>query len=208
MSRGMGLAFKRAMDVAGAAAGLVVLSPVLGGAALAVAWSMGRPVLFSHVRPGHKGRPFTLRKFRTMRAPRPGEAQYHTDEERLSPVGRFLRRSSVDELPELWNVLVGDMSLVGPRPLLMEYWDRYTPEQRRRHDMRPGITGWAQVNGRQTIKFSRRLELDIWYVDHWSIGLDLKILALTVVNVFRSSGVIPGQRLEEVDDLGLSVSCS
>ncbi len=192
-------------DVVGAGAGLLVLSPVLGGAALAIATSMGRPVLFKHVRPGYGGRPFTMLKFRTMRAPRPGEDVYfRTDEARLTGLGRFLRRSSIDELPELWNVLVGDMSLVGPRPLLLEYLDRYTPEQARRHDVRPGITGWAQVNGRQTIKFSERLAHDVWYVDHWSLWLDAKILAMTLARVFRSEGVIPGQSVDDVDDLGLS----
>lgn len=203
--RGVGWAAKRAIDVLGAGAGLVVLSPVLGGAALAIATSMGRPVLFKQTRPGYGGRPFTLLKFRTMRDPRPGEDVYfRTDEARLTPLGRFLRRSSIDELPALWNVLLGDMSLVGPRPLLLEYLDRYTPEQARRHDVKPGITGWAQVNGRQTIRFSQRLAYDVWYVDNWSLWLDVKILAMTLMRVLRSEGVIPGQSVDEVDDLGLS----
>jgi lipopolysaccharide/colanic/teichoic acid biosynthesis glycosyltransferase len=205
LARRLGLAAKRAIDVAGAATALVALSPVLGAASVAVAATMGRPVFFRHTRPGLHGRPFTMFKLRTMRAPRPGEAVYfRTDEERLTPLGRFLRKSSIDELPELWNVLRGDMSLVGPRPLLMEYLPRYTPEQMRRHELRPGITGWAQVNGRQTIKFSERLGHDVWYVDHWSLGLDLRILAMTVGRVVQSEGVIPGQSVDEVDDLGLA----
>ena len=202
---GIGAAIKRAVDIVGAGAGLVLLSPVLGAAAASVALTLGRPVLFKQVRPGRDAKPFTMLKFRTMRSPREGEEVYfRTDEERLTRLGRFLRRSSIDELPELWNVLTGDMSLVGPRPLLMEYLDKYTPEQMRRHEVRPGITGWAQINGRQTILFSQRLMYDIWYVDHWSLALDAKILLMTVSLVFRSDGVIPGQSVDEVDDLGLT----
>lgn len=196
---------KRAVDVVGAGAGLLALSPVLGAAAAAIATTMGRPVLFKHRRPGRDGKLFTLYKFRTMRPPREGEGVYfRTDEQRLTRLGRFLRATSIDELPELWNVLTGDMSLVGPRPLLIEYLDKYTPEQARRHLVRPGITGWAQVNGRQTIPFSKRLALDTWYVDHWSLWLDAKILAMTVADVFGARGVISGQDVDEVDDLGLA----
>jgi sugar transferase EpsL len=198
------LAAKRALDVLGAGAGLVALAPVLAGAAVAVWVDLGRPVLFCQDRPGLKGKLFPLRKFRTMRAAREGEKWHATDEERLTRVGRFLRRTSIDELPELWAVLVGDMSLVGPRPLLKEYLAKYTPEQMRRHDVRPGITGWAQVNGRQTIPFSRRLALDVWYVDNWSLALDLKILLMTVRDVFAAKDVLPGQTMDEVDDLGLA----
>jgi sugar transferase EpsL len=126
------------------------------------------------------------------------------DAERLPPFGRFLRSTSLDELPELWNVLRGDMSLVGPRPLLMQYLERYTPEQARRHDVRPGITGWAQINGRQTILFSKRLELDVWYVDHVSPSLDFKIILLSIPRAIVSQGVVLGQDVSEVDDLGLS----
>jgi len=135
------------------------------------------------VRPGLHGRSFTILKFRTMRDPRPGEVWYLTNELRLGRLGRFLRASSLDELPELWNVLRGEMSLVGPRPLLVHYLETYTPEQARRHDVRPGITGWAAVNGRHAIRFKERLALDVWYVDHWSLGLDLRILARTVAQV-------------------------
>lgn len=142
-------------------------------------------------------------KFRTMKEPGKNEARYSTDSERLTALGRFLRRTSLDELPELFNVLKGEMSLVGPRPLLMQYLDRYTPEQMRRHDVRPGITGWAQVNGRQHIPFSQRLELDVWYVDHWSLRLDLQILLRTIRQAAGGSGVESGQAISDVDDLGL-----
>jgi lipopolysaccharide/colanic/teichoic acid biosynthesis glycosyltransferase len=196
---------KRLIDVAGSATGLVVLSPLLGSAALAIAATMGRPVLFKHTRPGFKGRPFTLYKFRTMRPPREGEGVYfRTDGDRLTRLGRFLRATSIDELPELFNVLRGDMSLVGPRPLLTEYLAKYTAEQARRHEVLPGITGWAQVNGRQHARFSQRLANDVWYVDHWSLWLDAKILARTLLDVVASSGVISGQNVDDVDDLGLA----
>jgi len=197
-------AVKRGMDVLGAAAGLVLLSPLLAGAALAVWASMGRPIFFRQLRPGRDERPFVIVKFRTMRDPKQGEVWFRTDADRLSRVGRLLRKSSIDELPELWNVLLGDMSLVGPRPLLMEYLPKYTPNESRRHEVRPGITGWAQVNGRQNIPFSRRLALDVWYVDHWSPWIDARILFLTVRQVFRPAGVVSGQEVDEVDDLGLS----
>jgi len=198
------LRVKRAVDVVGAATGLVLLGPALGVAAAAVRLKMGAPVLFRQQRPGFRERPFTLVKLRTMAPPGRGETWYRTDHERLSRLGGFLRASSIDEVPTLWNVLVGDMSLVGPRPLLLEYLDKYTAQEKRRHEMPPGITGWAQVNGRQTIPFSKRLELDVWYVDHFSLWLDAKILMATVVNVFRSDGVIVGQNVDDVDDLGLS----
>jgi lipopolysaccharide/colanic/teichoic acid biosynthesis glycosyltransferase len=191
-------AAKRGIDVVGAAVGLVVLSPVLAGCALAVIAVQGFPVLFTQRRPGLGGKPFTIRKFRTMRPPRPGEVSYLTDAQRVSRVGRFLRDTSLDELPELWNVLVGDMSLVGPRPLLVEYLDKYTPAEARRHDVPPGITGWAAVNGRHVLKFRDRLALDTWYVDHWSLGLDLKILFMTIHQVLRRSGVTTTQGVEEM----------
>lgn len=197
-SRGQALAVKRCMDIVGAAAGLVVLSPLLAGTALAIRITQGRPVLFRHVRPGFRERPFTLVKFRTMRAPRAGEVWYQTDEQRVTRLGRFLRASSIDELPELWNVLRGDMSLVGPRPLLTEYLEQYTPEQHRRHDMRPGFTGWAAVNGRHSTTFEQRLALDVWYVDNWSLRLDLRILGLTVLQVLRRSDVATTQDLAAV----------
>jgi lipopolysaccharide/colanic/teichoic acid biosynthesis glycosyltransferase len=187
--RRQALAVKRGIDVAGAATAIVLLSPVLVWTALAVAATQRLPILFRHVRPGFHGRPFTVHKFRTMRPPHPGEVWYMTDEQRISRLGRFLRSTSLDELPELWNVLRGEMSLVGPRPLLMEYLDQYTPEERRRHDVRPGITGWAAVNGRNVVRFRERLALDVWYVDHWSLGLDLRILGMTVCQVLRRTDV-------------------
>jgi sugar transferase EpsL len=196
--RSWALAVKRGMDVAGAATATIILSPVLACTALAVAATQGLPILFRHERPGLHEKPFTMYKFRTMRPPRRGEVWYMTDEQRISRLGRFLRSTSLDELPELWNVLRGDLSLVGPRPLLTEYLDTYTPEQRRRHDMRPGVTGWAAVRGRHALRFEDRLKLDVWYVDHWSLGLDLKILALTAGRVLRRTDAVATQNLEEV----------
>lgn len=183
------LAVKRGLDIAAAAAGLIVLSPVLAWVALAVAVADGLPILFRQERPGLNGEPFVIVKFRTMRSPRGREVWYLTDEQRITRLGRFLRATSLDELPELWNVLRGDMSLVGPRPLLMEYLDKYDHEERRRHDMRPGITGWAVVNGRNVLRFRDRLQLDIWYVDHWSFLLDIKILAMTATQVLLRTDV-------------------
>jgi lipopolysaccharide/colanic/teichoic acid biosynthesis glycosyltransferase len=180
---------KRGLDVVGAAVGLVALSPVMAATALAVRVTLGAPVLFRQVRPGLGGRPFTILKFRTMREPLPGEVWYLTNEQRLGRLGRFLRATSLDELPELWNVLRGEMSLVGPRPLLVHYLETYTPQQARRHDVRPGLTGWAAVNGRHAIRFEERLALDVWYVDHWSLALDLRILVRTVAQVVARKDV-------------------
>ena len=195
---------KRAMDVAGAVTGLALLSPVMTAAAGAIVATMGRPIFWRHVRPGHRGEPFAMYKFRTMRPAAQGEIWFRTDADRLTPVGRFLRKTSIDELPGLWNVLKGEMSLVGPRPLLMEYLPKYTAEQNRRHEVKPGITGWAQVNGRQSIPFSKRLELDVWYVDNWSVALDVKIIAMTIKQALFGSGVLSGQNVDDVDDLGLA----
>lgn len=181
--RGPYSAVKRVADIVVAAAALMVLSPWFVLVAVLIRVAIGAPVFFRQVRPGQRGKPFTIVKFRTMR-PGPG-----TDAERLTPLGLFLRRLSVDELPELWNVLRGQMSLVGPRPLMMEYLDRYTPEQARRHEVRPGITGWAQVNGRNAIGWEQRFTLDVWYVDHRSAALDLKILLLTPWRVLRREGI-------------------
>lgn len=195
---------KRLFDLAVAAPALVLLAPVFGLLALLVRVRLGAPIFFRQQRPGLAGRPFTIRKFRTMTDARDDQGNLLPDAERLTPFGRFLRKTSLDELPELWNVLRGDMSLVGPRPLLTQYLDRYTPEQARRHEVRPGITGWAQINGRQMILFSKRLELDVWYVDHVSLSLDLKIILLTIPRSIVSQGVVLGQDVSEVDDLGLS----
>ena len=194
----LALACKRMIDVAGAGVGLVILSPVLAGLAVVLAVTQGRPILFRHERPGLGGRPFTMLKFRTMRPPLPGEDLYYTDHQRMTRLGRFLRSSSVDELPELWNVLRGEMSLVGPRPLLTEYLPHYTSEERRRHDMRPGFTSWAAVNGRHTRMFRDRLALDVWYVDHWSLRLDLRIMGMTANQVLRRTDVAATQDLDAV----------
>jgi sugar transferase EpsL len=189
---------RRAIDVVGAGALVVVLSPLLGALAAGIRLTMGSPVLFRQLRPGYKGRPFEVLKFRTMR-----EAEGLSDEERLTRLGVFMRQLSLDELPQLWNILRGDMSFVGPRPLLMEFLKWYTPEQMRRHDVKPGVTGWAQVQGRHAILFSKRLELDVWYVDNRSLRLDLKILGLTLLKVLTMRGAQPAQSDAEVDDVGL-----
>jgi len=192
------LALKRFFDVMGAATGLLFLAPVLALIALGLFATQGRPVFFRHPRPGLSGKVFSMVKFRTMRPPRRGEAMYGTDEQRMTRLGRFLRATSLDELPELWNVLRGDMSLVGPRPLLVEYLDKYTDEERRRHDVLPGVTGWAAVNGRHALKFKERLKLDVWYVDHWSLWLDLRILAMTALQVVRRQNVSAAQDIAEI----------
>jgi sugar transferase EpsL len=190
------LAVKRLMDLVLALTALVALSPVIVGVALAVAVRQGRPILFRQERPGLGGRLFTIYKFRTMRVPRADEVYYLTDNERITRLGRFLRATSLDELPELLNVVRGNMSLVGPRPLLPEYLEKYTPEEARRHLVRPGITGWAVVNGRNVLRFEDRLKLDVWYVDHWSLRLDVRILAMTFWQVIRRKGVSTTEDLE------------
>jgi sugar transferase EpsL len=190
---------RRLADIVGATTLLVVLSPVLAGLAAALRATMGSPVLFRQLRPGFKGHPFEVLKFRTMKEAPPDVP----DEERLTRLGVFMRQLSLDELPQLWNILRGDMSFIGPRPLLMEFLKWYTPEQMRRHDVKPGVTGWAQVQGRHAILFSRRLELDVWYVDNRSLRLDLKILGLTLLKVFTMRGAQPAQTDAEVDDVGL-----
>lgn len=180
---------KRLLDVFGAVLGLIVLSPLLLLIVLLLRLTIGRPVFFVQKRPGLGARPFRLRKFRTMRDAIDGAGLPLPDAERLTRLGKFLRTTSLDELPELWNVLTGDMSLVGPRPWLMEYLPHYTPEQMRRHEVRPGITGWAQVNGRNAASWAERLRLDVWYVDHWSFWLDLRILLRTAWTVVRREGI-------------------
>ncbi|HEX8468417.1 MAG TPA: sugar transferase [Allosphingosinicella sp.] len=180
---------KRLTDILLSAAGLVVLAPVLVAVAAAVAVALGRPVFFRQVRPGLHGRPFRLIKFRTMLDSVDSDGNPLDDAQRLTRFGRFLRSSSLDELPELWNVLTGDMSLVGPRPLLMRYLPLYSPDQARRHDVRPGLTGWSQVNGRNALGWPEKLALDTWYVDHRSFALDLKILLMTVAKVLSRSGI-------------------
>ena len=180
---------KRLMDIIIAGAALVLLSPLLAILALAIMATMGRPILFRQLRPGREGKPFNIVKFRTMRAPRPGEAAVASDAVRLTRLGRFMRAASLDELPELWNVVRGDMSLVGPRPLLMQYLELYSPEQARRHEVRPGLTGWAQVKGRNALGWSEKFALDIWYVENHGLWLDLRILAMTVWQVVARRGI-------------------
>lgn len=180
---------KRALDLLGAALGLCVFALPMLLIAACVRLRLGSPVLFRQTRPGLQGRLFVIYKFRTMRETRDAEGNLLGDDERLTRLGRFLRATSLDELPELFNVLKGDMSLVGPRPLLLEYLERYTPEQRRRHEVRPGITGWAQVKGRNELSWEERFALDVWYVDHRSLRLDLVILLLTAGKVLRREGV-------------------
>lgn len=181
--------FKRALDATSAALLLVALAPLLLLIALLVAVNLGQPVLFRQVRPGRNGKLFTILKFRTMRAADDAEGRPLPDEKRLTRFGKLLRSSSLDELPELMNVLLGDMSLVGPRPLIIAYLERYTPEQARRHELRPGITGLAQVSGRNTLAWDERFKLDVQYVDSVSLALDLKILWLTFVAVLRRDGI-------------------
>lgn len=185
----MGLRLKRIVDLLAALLGLVLLSPVLLVITVVVWLKMGSPVIFRQLRPGYKGQPFTIYKFRTMREAYDAKGKALSDADRLTSFGRLLRTTSLDELPELWNVIKGEMSLVGPRPLLMEYLERYSPEQARRHDATPGITGWAQVNGRNAITWEQRFEYDVWYVDHWSLWLDLRILVATVRTVFKREGI-------------------
>lgn len=197
-TRRIDVAVKRLLDFALATSALVVLSPVLLAAAIAMGLSDGTPVFFRQQRPGLHGQPFTIIKFRTMRSPADGEVASRTDARRVTRMGRLLRATSLDELPELWHVLRGEMSLVGPRPLLMEYLDRYTPRQQRRHDVRPGITGWAIVQGRHSLHFEERLELDIWCVEHRSLRLDLRILWLTLGQVFRRPDVAVVQDVDAV----------
>ena len=180
---------KRLLDVAIAGTALVLLSPVIAAVALAVAIRIGRPILFRQMRPGLHGHPFLLVKFRTMSDLRDRDGKPLPDEYRLTPLGQWLRSTSLDELPELWNIVKGDMSLVGPRPLLMQYLPRYTAEQARRHEVRPGLTGWAQVNGRNALTWDEKFAHDIWYVDHWNFVLDLRILVLSALSVFRRHGI-------------------
>ena len=180
---------KRALDLVGAGLGVILFSPLLGVIA-ALVWKFhGRPVLFAQERPGLNGEIFKIYKFRTMTDDRDELGRLLPDEERLTRFGRFLRNSSLDELPELLNVLKGDMSLVGPRPLLVEYLPLYTRAQARRHDVKPGLTGWAQVGGRNALTWEEKFELDVWYVDNWSLWLDVKILFLTFANVITGKGV-------------------
>jgi len=180
---------KRLADLLLVSLAMPVAAPVMGLVALVVRLRLGSPVFFRQLRPGHGDRPFRLLKFRTMTDARDAAGELLSDAERLTSLGQFLRSTSLDELPELLNVLKGEMSLVGPRPLLMEYLERYTPEQRRRHEVKPGITGWAQVNGRNALTWQGRFAHDVWYVDHLSFWVDVKILLLTVGTTLKREGI-------------------
>lgn len=181
--------FKRFIDISASLCALVLLAPVMAIVAWNIRKKLGSPVLFRQVRPGRDGKPFEMVKFRTMRDAVDNDGHPLADAERMTPFGGFLRSSSLDELPELWNVLKGDMSLVGPRPLLMEYLPLYSQEQNRRHEVRPGVTGWAQVNGRNALSWDEKFKLDVWYVDNRTFILDLKILFMTVKKVVVKEGI-------------------
>lgn len=180
---------KRIFDIIIVLVLLPLILPLIFVLVLLVRIKLGAPVCFQQTRPGYNGKPFTIIKLRTMTEARNAQGQWLPDDKRLTPFGKFLRSTSLDELPELINVLKGEMSLVGPRPLLCEYLDRYTPEQARRHEVRPGITGWAQVNGRNAINWEEKFELDVWYVDNQSLWLDIKILWMTLAKVFKREGI-------------------
>lgn len=180
---------KRCFDIFAAGAGLILLSPVIAIVAYLIRKRLGSPVLFRQVRPGLNGKPFEMVKFRTMRDAVDANGNPLPDAQRMTPFGSFLRSSSLDELPELWNVIKGDMSLVGPRPLLMEYMPLYDTEQLRRHEARPGVTGWAQINGRNALSWEEKFKLDVWYVDNQSLWLDIKIIFLTIKKVLVRDGI-------------------
>jgi sugar transferase EpsL len=189
---------KRIFDLTLTGLGLVIISPILLLLAVAVRLAHGSPVLFTQVRPGYLGKPFKIYKFRSMTDRRDAQGNLLPDAERITRLGRFLRASSLDELPELFNVLRGELSLVGPRPLLMQYLTRYTPEQARRHAVLPGVTGWAQVNGRNALTWEDKFRLDVWYVENWSFWLDLRILGMTFVKVVKREGISqPGHATAE-----------
>jgi lipopolysaccharide/colanic/teichoic acid biosynthesis glycosyltransferase len=194
-SRGLKIIGDRVM----AALLLLLFSPILVTVAIILLIRMGSPIVFTQARPGQNGKIFTVYKFRTMTSDCDADGKLLSDEERLIPLGQFLRKASLDELPQLFNVLLGDMSFVGPRPLLVRYLERYNSEQARRHDVLPGITGWAQVNGRNALTWDEKFRLDLWYVDNWSLWLDLKILLLTVKKVFKQEGIS-----QTTDTVGMS----
>ncbi len=197
---------KRLFDLALTIPALILFSPLMVIVAMAVRWKLGAPILFRQQRPGLNGQPFTLLKFRTMLHERDAEGNLLTEAERLTPFGRFLRSTSLDELPELINVLKGEMSLIGPRPLLMKYLSRYTPRQRRRHEVKPGITGWAQVNGRNSITWEQKFALDVWYVDHCSLALDFRILAGTLWIIIKREGITHKTHVSMPEFLGIQES--
>ncbi len=199
---------KRLFDLLLVIPGLVFISPLLLTVSLAIWLTEGRPIFFTQQRPGYQGRLFTLYKFRTMRQEVDSDGKLLPDAQRLTKLGRWLRATSVDELPECFNVLRGEMSLVGPRPLLVQYLERYTPEQMRRHEMLPGITGWAQINGRNALTWEDKFRLDVWYVDNWSLWLDIKILALTLWKVIRREGINQPNQATAAEFMGSADSTS
>jgi sugar transferase EpsL len=189
---------KRILDLTLTIPGLLILSPLLLVISLLVVVNYGTPIIFRQKRPGYQGKPFWVYKFRTMTNDQDAQDNLLPDGQRLTRLGRLLRSTSLDELPELFNVIRGEMSIVGPRPLLMQYLERYSPEQARRHEILPGITGWAQVNGRNALTWEEKFKLDVWYVDHWSFWLDIRILLLSIVKVLRREGINqPGQATAE-----------
>jgi sugar transferase EpsL len=189
---------KRALDLVITIPGIIVFSPFLLIISVLVLVNFGTPILFRQKRPGYRSKPFYVYKFRTMTDARDAQSNLLPDSQRITRLGRFLRSTSLDELPEMFNVLKGEMSWVGPRPLLMQYLERYSPEQARRHDVLPGITGWAQINGRNSLTWEEKFNLDVWYVDHQSFGLDIKILLISILKVLRREGINqPGQATAE-----------
>jgi len=197
---------KRLFDLSVVVPSIIILSPLMMFISAIVFFRLGHPVIFKQVRPGFRGKTFTIYKFRTLTNECDSAGCLLPDSKRQTGFGKWLRRMSLDEVPELFNVLRGDMSLVGPRPLLLQYLGRYTPEHARRHEVKPGITGWAQINGRNSARFSKRLAMDVWYVDNRSFRLDLKIMLLSIVKVVRGEGVGTAfeQGIAEIDDCGLS----
>ena len=194
---------KRAFDIFSASFALLLLSPLLFAICILIRLSMRSPIFFRQQRPGLDGKPFILLKFRTMTEDRDEHGNLLPDVKRLTRLGRFLRRTSLDELPELFNVLKGEMSLVGPRPLLMQYIDRYTAEQARRHEVKPGITGWAQINGRNAITWDKKFEYDVWYVDHQSFWIDIKIITLTFWKILRPEGISQSEQVTMEEFIGI-----
>jgi sugar transferase EpsL len=198
------VACKRVFDLLLSIPVLILVSPVIIVVTLLVRMRLGSPVFFSQLRPGLHARPFYMLKFRTMTNTRGSDGRLLLDDKRMTRLGNFLRRTSIDELPEFVNVFKGDMSLVGPRPLLMQYLDRYMPEQARRHEVKPGITGWAQIHGRNALTWEEKFKLDVWYVDNWSLWLDIKIIAMTIWKILQREGISqPGQAtMEEFKGIG------
>jgi len=196
------LIWKRLLDIVLGSLALVILSPIMWVLIILIRLNMGGEVFFKQIRPGLKGEPFLMWKFRTMTHDRDLEGKLLPDMERITRLGRILRSTSLDELPEIYNVLKGEMSLVGPRPLLMQYLPRYSPEQRKRHDLKPGITGWAQINGRNAISWEEKFTLDVWYVNNVSFGLDIRILALTIKKIIYQEGITQSETITMEEFMG------